>query len=790
MKVDQAWFGYDAGHGKLAASIELTGHELRVLEGMSDLSGYLDRGQSYEHYDMGYPCGRFYALSRTWPDLANPRPGTVFTHVLLLDPRDVSAITDLAGLDELFRAVPLGERRVRLGAVHAVPGVRPAPEVSSEEARRLVAGWFGSAVRPLLLDVEPRQSVRWLWLRLPRWGRPALSWCTYCLRPRNLDTRPIDLQGIAPGARGAFSQIVVAAPPADLGSFAPLLDARSAAQLWAEAERHGFADANPLMWLRFMEREARAESSYPDALGALDLLAAVPYSPGPQEGLRRRVLDRLLERSRKVGSLRELADLLVRNAERVLPEMRSRVAERLKEVCVTLDPGADPEDVGLLLRSAQRGGYGEVLEQGLELAIERDPGLWTVLWEHLPELATRLWAERRSEDLAARFVELGGAARANVLLLVPEDDQIWRVFAHDPGARERALKVLEQTVSSGADWPAGRRLHLPPDDLVNCAHRWAAPPPRLGAMLAHQLAEGVGTASAFQESLPRWLAEDWLTSEPDQLVRLLRASRALRGIAAKRLPVDRWPLLLDATRDGELLTLDPPEPSVSRWLDRACGLAASAFLRGELDRAGLIRVLTRSPRHEGVARAVTMIAAAQPETAIGLLLGEGATPLRGDRDVVLSVLRYWGHGLRRSPDLVLDLVQRLQAEDRDAWEAGCAGVLAAILERPEPALGDLAAATFPVLHARLCAERGRGWIVRQLEHFWGGYWDRAGKLRDRYAQAWQEGGWPTSNLVSAAGGDEEVLERLGKAVRWLDGGERALEQRRGPVVGRAWKRLR
>jgi hypothetical protein len=84
--VDQALYGYQDGHRLIASSKKLSSEDDKTLLVMSDIateytsvseSGYIT---GFPLYDSG--C---YALCRTWPAIEMPRPGCVWTHVLLID---------------------------------------------------------------------------------------------------------------------------------------------------------------------------------------------------------------------------------------------------------------------------------------------------------------------------------------------------------------------------------------------------------------------------------------------------------------------------------------------------------------------------------------------------------------------------------------------------------------------------------------------------------------------------------------------------------------------------------
>ncbi|HEI9851336.1 TPA: hypothetical protein SLN67_004417 [Serratia marcescens] len=98
MKLDQCLFGYNDGHRLLASSLPL-GAATSLLTELSDLAPGTVFGGS-DGYWTGVPVpliGR-YALMRTWPAPEMPRPGCVWTHVLLIEPTLLESINDLSVL--------------------------------------------------------------------------------------------------------------------------------------------------------------------------------------------------------------------------------------------------------------------------------------------------------------------------------------------------------------------------------------------------------------------------------------------------------------------------------------------------------------------------------------------------------------------------------------------------------------------------------------------------------------------------------------------------------------------
>jgi len=103
-KIDHALFGYAEGHRQLASTVHLPSQDMYHLGAASDLAGdvRLDPGKSYV---TGLPLveSRRFALIRTWAAPEMPRPGCVWSHVLLLDEATLSAQADTSVFFSFFQ---------------------------------------------------------------------------------------------------------------------------------------------------------------------------------------------------------------------------------------------------------------------------------------------------------------------------------------------------------------------------------------------------------------------------------------------------------------------------------------------------------------------------------------------------------------------------------------------------------------------------------------------------------------------------------------------------------------
>lgn len=93
--IDQAVHGYERGHRLLVSSRPLDDAADQLLGSMSDLltTRLLEQGSSYL---VGYPLksANAYVVARTWAATEMPRPGSVWTHSLILDYATLSLLED------------------------------------------------------------------------------------------------------------------------------------------------------------------------------------------------------------------------------------------------------------------------------------------------------------------------------------------------------------------------------------------------------------------------------------------------------------------------------------------------------------------------------------------------------------------------------------------------------------------------------------------------------------------------------------------------------------------------
>lgn len=104
IRLQQAVFGYREGHNLLASSVALAPKARHFLATMTDASGTeTAAGFATAYTGLAVPETDYYALFCTWPAPDMPRPGCVWSHVLLIELSDLAQIEDLGALRALLR---------------------------------------------------------------------------------------------------------------------------------------------------------------------------------------------------------------------------------------------------------------------------------------------------------------------------------------------------------------------------------------------------------------------------------------------------------------------------------------------------------------------------------------------------------------------------------------------------------------------------------------------------------------------------------------------------------------
>jgi hypothetical protein len=203
--IHQALYGYDDGHRLLAASSDLPRADRGILLRQTD-SPDAGRAEGWEALLAGYPLpSGQYALTMTWPAPEMPRPGCVWTHVLIPTP-EALACADPEGLLGLFsRPGPTLRDSAAYSRPFMLPHNAPADHPGLSQGLLPLAAatawaFYEPPVRPVRIgSIELKDHVRHRFL-LALWGnqwpdlRVSTSFADAPFTPRHLGESSYDLQ--------------------------------------------------------------------------------------------------------------------------------------------------------------------------------------------------------------------------------------------------------------------------------------------------------------------------------------------------------------------------------------------------------------------------------------------------------------------------------------------------------------------------------------------------------------------------------------------------------------------
>jgi hypothetical protein len=445
-RLAQTLHGYDQGH-RLLASTEglLDARELALLDRLSDLSGYLPSGTSFDRYHTGFPCGRYYALACTWPDASAARAGTVLTHTLLLPRSEARGLNDLWALAAHHQqpASAAGWATYTQPLEVALAEQPVDHGLSPDELAGLVALAFGQSQRPLLWvdSRRPEGVVRSLWHLLWPEQRERFAFCTLALQLRTVEGTLFDFLGLPPEARGAFLQYAGSEAWWDTGRIVHARVAGLLQQPWAQDIRRGGAAVThrlvdwchtsrlpppepwelPVLW-RFLDLEPAATERLTAARARADLFEKLWPQAEPTHPIAVRVLDDLLARqpeaALKPKPLWELVDLLKRSLLRrrcqAEPAFASRVDElRAAELLKRLsqEPARSAEELPELIEASDTVPWGPRSVEAIQQAVRQAAHPLPLAKHLLLTAATRDWI-----DIAeAALTPLNEATRTRLL---------------------------------------------------------------------------------------------------------------------------------------------------------------------------------------------------------------------------------------------------------------------------------------------------------------------------------------------------------------------------------------
>ena len=206
VELQQTLHGYSRGHRQISGSLELGGVSRRSLDTISDVSGsVVGAARNVFPYLTGYPLPetQYYVLAKTWLARDAERPGTVWTHSLLIPFPRLAKLNSLAPLEEVFRE-PVGVPEKAAYAKPLMVTIREQKQQtkipgSSENLLRALYAYSEEAV--LVLEQHPKtlsQLIFAIWSQQWPRLRRSFSFCTGSLDLRTLDSKLFDLQVMHP----------------------------------------------------------------------------------------------------------------------------------------------------------------------------------------------------------------------------------------------------------------------------------------------------------------------------------------------------------------------------------------------------------------------------------------------------------------------------------------------------------------------------------------------------------------------------------------------------------------
>lgn len=343
--LDQALFGYADGHRQIASSLRLPPKDLYLLSTASDLAGgaRLGDGDSYLS-GLPLPDSHRYALFRTWAAPEMPRPGCVWSHVILLGQKTIASLAAFSTLLPLFRrpdrsrteeyGEPLGPIEIGSGEAAAVAPIAEIIEAyyAGKRVTLSPSGLSAAEIEEAVLAVWSQQ-----WPRL----RPTYSFCTAPVKEfRRADASDYDVQVAVQaeprrGARDARDWVDFAASDAAENRVTPLRRF-----LWRYGRDISNSRRHYRMLIGLFERWSDADVITMD--GALEVFDALA-DPADGAILKRDVMGVGANKLRLIPSI-PATDFLRLTTSEALPETlaNEQVARRLADL--------KPAEAGIVAR--------------------------------------------------------------------------------------------------------------------------------------------------------------------------------------------------------------------------------------------------------------------------------------------------------------------------------------------------------------------------------------------------------------------------------------------------------
>jgi hypothetical protein len=204
--IHQFLHGYSDGHRLIEGSLKLPNDAARLMLRMSDLSGS-SVVKGFEQYVTGYPLDSIngYALAMTWYASEMPRPGSVWTHTLVLPVQTMAGIASLRSLMHLFKRPSrdsIKGRYTETISFHNFPINYSHQARPIDTVRQLNSLFFAyyeqSPFSPVVVGAhtsdEFADAIFALWSQQWPGLRQQFAFCTGSFAARNLPDRSFDIQ--------------------------------------------------------------------------------------------------------------------------------------------------------------------------------------------------------------------------------------------------------------------------------------------------------------------------------------------------------------------------------------------------------------------------------------------------------------------------------------------------------------------------------------------------------------------------------------------------------------------
>jgi hypothetical protein len=199
----QALHGYANGHRLLASSLPLHGESRRAIDSLSDASGTnLSSANVFFPYLTGYPLpdGKHYVLAKTWLAAQAARPGTVWTHSLLIPFSNLAKIPSLVPLVGVFHEprglTEFSDYEISLKVTTSPRSQTPA--LQQDLVMTILDLLYNQPNSVVILPSHDPHTFQTTVLELwsQQWPRlrRKFSFCTGALELRQLGGKPLDLQ--------------------------------------------------------------------------------------------------------------------------------------------------------------------------------------------------------------------------------------------------------------------------------------------------------------------------------------------------------------------------------------------------------------------------------------------------------------------------------------------------------------------------------------------------------------------------------------------------------------------